>query len=232
VKNKELPEDKIIANDNKEVTEEEIENEPGETEIEARSFSSRALSDFKLIDQATAGDEKAFTELMRRYRKPVQHTLMKMVRNADDAEDLMIEAFAKAFKNLPKFKKDYTFSTWLFRIATNNCIDFIRKKKIDTLSISTAYTDDSGDSVDLDIRDENLNPQERAITQQKVEFVRTFVSLLPDKYQRLVEMRYFDELSYEEIAEKLRAPLGTVKAQLHRARELLYDLVKEKRDVI
>lgn len=232
MKNKELPGDNIIADDNKEVIEDEIANEPIEEVAGARSFSSRALSDFKLIDQATAGDEKAFTELMRRYRKPVQHTLMKMVRNADDAEDLMIEAFAKAFKNLPKFKKDYTFSTWLFRIATNNCIDFIRKKKIDTLSISTAYTDDSGDSVDLDIRDENLNPQERAITQQKVEFVRTFVSLLPDKYQRLVEMRYFDELSYEEIAEKLRAPLGTVKAQLHRARELLYDLVKEKRDII
>lgn len=233
MENKELPEDNIIDDENNEVVEDSVVGEPiEEEEIEERSFSSRALSDFKLIDQATAGDEKAFAELMRRYRKPVQHTLMKMVRNADDAEDLMIEAFAKAFKNLPKFKKDYTFSTWLFRIATNNCIDFIRKKKIDTLSINTAYTDDSGDSVDLDIRDENLNPQERAITQQKVEFVRTFVSLLPDKYQRLVEMRYFDELSYEEIAEQLRAPLGTVKAQLHRARELLYDLVKEKRDVI
>lgn len=231
MENKDLPEDNIIDDENNEVVEGEVADR-AEEEVEERSFSSRALSDFKLIDQATAGDEKAFAELMRRYRKPVQHTLMKMVRNSDDAEDLMIEAFAKAFKNLPKFKKDYTFSTWLFRIATNNCIDFIRKKKIDTLSISTAYTDDSGDSVDLDIRDENLNPQERAITQQKVEFVRTFVSLLPDKYQRLVEMRYFDELSYEEIAEQLRAPLGTVKAQLHRARELLYDLVKEKRDVI
>jgi RNA polymerase sigma factor (sigma-70 family) len=208
------------------------EDANNEEDGEEREFSSRALSDFKLIDQATAGDEKAFAELMRRYKKPVQHTLMKMVRNADDAEDLMIEAFAKAFRNLPKFKKDYTFSTWLFRIATNNCIDFIRKKKLDTLSINTSFSDDSGDSVDLDIRDENLNPQEKAITQQKVEIVRTFVSLLPEKYQRLVEMRYFDELSYEEIAEQLDAPLGTVKAQLHRARELLYDLVKEKRDVI
>ncbi len=226
----ELPENNFIEEDKDDAIE-EVSMEV-EEELEEREFSSRALSDFKLIDQATAGDEKAFAELMRRYRKPVQHTLMKMVRNADDAEDLMIEAFAKAFKNLPKFKKDYTFSTWLFRIATNNCIDFIRKKKLDTLSINTAYTDDSGESVDLDIRDENLNPQERAITQQKVEFVRTFVSLLPEKYQRLVEMRYFDELSYEEIAEQLAAPLGTVKAQLHRARELLYDLVKEKRDVI
>ncbi len=228
VKNKDL-----AQNSGNELLDSEVaEVQVVEEEVEARSFSSRALSDFKLIDQATAGDEKAFAELMRRYKKPVQHTLMKMVRNSDDAEDLMIEAFAKAFKNLPKFKKDYTFSTWLFRIATNNCIDFIRKKKIDTLSINTAYTDDSGDSVDLDIRDESLNPQERAITQQKVEFVHTFVSLLPPKYQRLVEMRYFDELSYEEIAAQLKAPLGTVKAQLHRARELLYDLVKEKRDVI
>ncbi len=230
VENKDLDESleqKNIIND----SDNQLKDE-SEEELEEREFSSRALSDFKLIDQATAGDEKAYAELMRRYRKPVHHTLMKMVRNADDAEDLMIEAFAKAFKNLPKFKKDYTFSTWLFRIATNNCIDFIRKKKLETMSINTSYTDDSGEPVDWEIRDENLNPQESAISKQKIEFVRSFVSLLPEKYQRLVEMRYFDELSYEEIAEHLQAPLGTVKAQLHRARELLYDLVKEKRDVI
>ncbi|SFF25616.1 RNA polymerase sigma factor [Thermoflexibacter ruber] len=230
VENKDLEESieqKDIINDSDNQLQDESEDV-----LEEREFSSRALSDFKLIDQATSGDEKAYAELMRRYRKPVQHTLMKMVRNADDAEDLMIEAFAKAFKNLPKFKKDYTFSTWLFRIATNNCIDFIRKKKLETMSINTSYTDDSGEPVDLDIRDENLNPQESAISKQKIELVRNFVGLLPEKYQRLVEMRYFDELSYEEIAEHLQAPLGTVKAQLHRARELLYDLVKEKRDVI
>jgi RNA polymerase sigma-70 factor (ECF subfamily) len=204
------------------------DNEPEEEKY----FSVKALADFKLIDRATNGDEKAYTELMKRYKKPVYHTLLKMVRNPDDADDLTIEAFAKAFRNLPKFKKEYTFSTWLFRIATNNCIDFIRKKRLETLSISTTYTDDNGDPVDIDIRDLNMNPQESTINRQKIELVRNFVTLLPPKYQQLVQLRYFDELSYEEIAKTLDAPLGTVKAQLHRARELLYDIVKEKRDVI
>jgi RNA polymerase sigma factor (sigma-70 family) len=197
-----------------------------------RIFSDKALVDFRLIDQAINGDEKAYTELMKRYWKPVYHTLLKMIRNTDDADDLTIEAFAKAFKNLPRFKKDYTFSTWLFRIATNNCIDFIRKKKLETMSINTTFTDDNGDSVDIDLKDDSLNPQEEAINEQKKELIRSIVMLLPAKYQRLVNLRYFEELSYEEIAVEIEAPLGTVKAQLHRARELLYDLIKNKKDVI
>ena len=155
--------------------------------------------------------------------------VLKMVRNVDDAEDLTIEAFAKAFKNLHRFKKDYTFSTWLFRIATNNAIDFIRKKKLNTYSLNSSFTDDSGETVNIDVHDKNLTPDEEAIKHQKIELVRMFVTKLPSKYQRLVRLRYFDELSYEEIATELDAPLGTVKAQLHRARELMYELVKDKK---
>jgi RNA polymerase sigma-70 factor (ECF subfamily) len=169
---------------------------------------------------------------MKRYKKPLYHTILKMVRNVDDAEDLTIEAFAKAFRSLHKFKKDYTFSTWLFRIATNNCIDFIRKKRLETTSISASYRDDNGEDVSMDIKDANLNPQEEAIKGQKIEIMQLIITKLPPKYQTLVNMRYFRELSYEEIAEELQAPLGTVKAQLHRARELLYDLVKDKKEFI
>lgn len=198
-----------------------------------KQFSDKALQDFKLIDAATGeGDEQAFAELMKRYKKPVYHMILKMVRNVDDAEDLTIEAFAKAFKNLHRFKKDYTFSTWLFRIATNNAIDFIRKKKLETFSLNTSFKNDNGDSVNIDVEDKNLDPQEEAIKTQKIELIHIFVTKLPPKYQRLVRLRYFDELSYDEIAKELDAPLGTVKAQLHRARELLYDLVKGKKDHI
>ncbi|PWJ43698.1 RNA polymerase sigma factor [Sediminitomix flava] len=197
-----------------------------------KKFSDKALEDFELIDKAIEGDEKAYASLMNRYRKSVYHTILKMIRNVDDAEDLTIEAFAKAFKNLHKFKKDYTFSTWLFRIATNNTIDFIRKKKLDTMSIHSGITTKDGDEVTFNIKDSGRDPQEEAIRSQKIEIVRQFVSLLPPKYQRLVKLRYFDELSYDEIAKELNAPLGTVKAQLHRARELLYDLVKNKKNVI
>ncbi len=198
-----------------------------------KQFSDKALEDFKLIDAATlANDEQAYGELMKRYKKPVYHMVLKMVRNVDDAEDLTIEAFAKAFKNLHRFKKDYTFSTWLFRIATNNAIDFIRKKKLETFSLNTSFKNDNGDSVNIDVEDHNLDPQEEAIKSQKIELIRVFVTKLPPKYQRLVKLRYFKELSYDEIAKELDAPLGTVKAQLHRARELMYDLVKGKEDHI
>ncbi len=198
-----------------------------------KQFSDKALEDFKLIDQAVnEGDEHAYAMLMDRYKRPVYHMVLKMVRNVDDAEDLTIEAFAKSFKNLHKFKKDFTFSTWLFRIATNNAIDFIRKKRLNTMSIDTSFTDDNGDAVGFDVEDQNLNPQEVAIKSQKIELIQMFVTKLPAKYQRLVRLRYFEELSYDEIATELDAPLGTVKAQLHRARELMYDLVKNKKEHI
>lgn len=193
-------------------------------------FSAKAIEDFDLVDRAVGGDEKAYAQLLQRYRRPVYHMILKMVRNVDDAEDLTIEAFGKAFRSLHKFKKDFTFSTWLFRIATNNSIDFIRKRKLNTLSIDHAFTDEDGQSVSMSIQDLNLNPQDEAIKSQKEEIIRMVVGMLPAKYQKLVRLRYFQELSYEEIAVEIDAPLGTVKAQLHRARELMYDLVKNKKD--
>ncbi|MCP4520829.1 MAG: sigma-70 family RNA polymerase sigma factor [Cytophagales bacterium] len=202
-------------------------------EVKKKQFSKKAQRDFLLVEKAkTTNDDKAYAELMLRYRKPVYHMILKMVKNTDDAEDLTIEAFAKAFKNLAKFNPEYTFSTWLFRIATNNCIDFIRKKKLDTMSIDSTFTDDNGDRVAIDVLDKNLNPQEAAIKQQKIEIMRMIVTQLPPKYQVLVKLRYFKEFSYDEISKELGAPLGTVKAQLHRARELLYDLVKHQKDRI
>ncbi|MDX5346745.1 MAG: sigma-70 family RNA polymerase sigma factor [Hymenobacteraceae bacterium] len=198
-----------------------------------KQFSAKAKHDFKLIQAAVEeGDEKAYAELMNIYKKPVYHVVLKMVRNPDDAEDLTIEAFAKAFKNLHKFNPEYAFSTWLFRIATNNCIDFIRKNKIKTMSIDSAIKIDNGDEITIDFKDANPNPQESAIKNQKIEIMQHIVSKLPEKYQKLVTLRYFNELSYEEIATELNAPLGTVKAQLHRARELLYDMVKNKKHLI
>ena len=201
-------------------------------ELEEGRFSTKALEDFKFIDLAVAGDDKAYAKLLTRYKRPVYHMILKMVRNTDDAEDLMMESFSKAFRSLHRFKKDFTFSTWLFRIATNNTIDFIRKKKLNTLSIENTYTDDDGQSVSIDIQDRNNDPQEEAIKAQKEELMQVFVGMLPPKYQKLVRLRYFHELSYEEIAKELEAPLGTIKAQLHRARELMYDLIKNKKEHI
>jgi len=200
---------------------------------EEKEFSDKAKKDFLLVDRAiNHNDQKAYAELMKRYRKSVFHLVLKMVRNSDEAEDLTIEAFAKAFKGLHKFNPEFTFSTWLFRIATNNCIDYIRKKRIQTTSIDNPWKDNDGDEISLDVKDNALNPEDENIKKQKIELMQMIVTKLPSKYQLLIKMRYFQELSYEEIADNLEFPLGTVKAQLHRAKELLYDMVKHRKDSI
>ena len=123
-----------------------------------KQFSSKARHDFKLIRAAVDHDDQsAYAELMQIYKKPVFHVVLKMVRNPDDAEDLTIEAFAKAFRNLHKFNPEFAFSTWLFRIATNNCIDFIRKNKIKTMSIDSAVKMGDGDEIQPEFRDNDLN---------------------------------------------------------------------------
>ena len=202
-------------------------------EINERGFSNKAQEDFDLIDKAVLEkDQQAYATLMKRYKKAVYFMILKMIRDADDAEDLTMEAFAKAFRNLERFKKDYTFSTWLFRIATNNAIDFIRKKKLKTMSLNNTLSDDSGNSVTIDVEDDDNNPQDEFIRSQRIEMVRIFVDKLPAKYRKLVQLRYFDELSYEEIAVELDKPLGTVKAQLHRSRELLFEIASGKENHI
>lgn len=193
-----------------------------------KKYSKKALKDFKLVEEALNGDEKAYAKLMGNYRNAVYYTILKMVRNVDDAEDLTIEVFGKAFKNIKKFKKTYSFSTWIFRIATNHCIDFLRKKKLNTLSINVNQKNKSS----IQIETQEPNPQDLAIKAQRIRIVREFVELLPKKYKRLVKLRYFDELSYDEIAKKTESPLGTIKAQLYRAKELLYDIAKNAEDRI
>lgn len=192
--------------------------------------SQNTLDDLALVKRAKTNDPKAFEKLLRKYRKSVYYMLLKMVNNADDAEDLTQEAFAKAFNSLEKFDPKYAFSTWLFRIATNNCIDFIRKKRIQTVSIDTPYENEDGDNISFDIKDPNLNPDDIMLKKQRKEYLKKAVARLPEKYKRLVELRYFQELSYDEVAQELDLPLGTVKAQLFRARELLSQELKHMQD--
>ena len=191
------------------------------------NLSVKAEYDFILIRAALdKGDQKAYAELMGRYRDSVYFMLLKMVNNQDDAEDLTIEAFGKAFKRLDQYAPVYAFSTWLFKIATNNCIDFIRKKKMVVYSIDKKFESHDGDSMSIDVRANEPNPEENMVKKQKVLMMRSVVEKLKPRYRELVEMRYFQELSYEEIAEKLNLPLGTVKAQLFRAREFLANIMK------
>lgn len=191
------------------------------------NLSVKAVYDYNLIRAALDnGDQKAYAELMGRYHDSVYFMLLKMVNNKDDADDLTIEAFGKAFKRLSQYTPNYAFSTWLFKIASNNCIDFIRRKKMVTFSIDRTFENDEGGEMNMDLKASGLNPEENIIKKQKSKHMHEIVDKLKPRYRVLVEMRYFEELSYEEIAEKLELPLGTVKAQLFRAREFLANILK------
>jgi len=191
--------------------------------------SKNTQEDRELVASAKKGDNKAFEALLRKYRKSVYYMLLKMIKNPDDAEDLTQEAFAKAFNSIEKFDATYAFSTWLFRIATNNCIDFIRKKRIQTVSIDQPMEGDDGSNIRFDVKDENLDPNQTMLKKQRKKYLNMAIERLPEKYRTLVELRYFRELSYEEVAQELEIPLGTVKAQLFRARELLSQELKNIR---
>jgi RNA polymerase sigma factor (sigma-70 family) len=197
------------------------------TEEQVLHLSDKAIKDYKLVRKAVEeGDQKAYAELMSRYKDSIYYMLLKMVNNRDDAEDLTIEAFGKAFRNIRQYTPDYAFSTWLFKIATNNCIDFIRKKRKLMLSIDRGFENEDGQDVALEIKSDGPGPDDTLMKKQKVMMMRDVVDKLKPRYRRLVELRYYNELSYEEISEELKLPLGTVKAQLFRAREFLYQIMK------
>lgn len=188
------------------------------------NLSDKAKRDYMLVKKATSGDQKAYAELLDRYRDAIYYMLLKMVNNASDAEDLTIEAFGKAFKNLNQYAPNYAFSTWLFKIATNNCIDFIRKKKANHISLD--QDDEEHEMATHEVQATVPDPEETLINQQKAMLMRNVVTKLKPRYRKLIELRYFNEFSYEEIAEELELPIGTVKAQLFRARELLFNILK------
>jgi RNA polymerase sigma-70 factor (ECF subfamily) len=194
-------------------------------EVKSDSLSSKAKLDVELIQQAVSGDQKAYAELLERYRDAIYFMLLKMVNNAADAEDLTIEAFGKAFKNIRQYTANFAFSTWLFKIASNNAIDFMRKKKLNNVSIDETLRDT--DAIPVNIRSEQPTPEESLISEQKILMLRSIVAKLKPRYRKLVELRYFYEYSYEEISEEMGLPIGTVKAQLFRARELLQNVLKE-----
>ena len=194
------------------------------------NFSVKAQQDYKLVLLAIQGNQKAYADLMVRYKDTIFFMLLKMVNNKSDAEDLTIEAFGKAFKNIHQYTPNFAFSTWLFKIATNNCIDYLRKRKADLVSLDVEIENSEHDNIIIDTG--VLDPEEKMIQKQKTKLMRTIVTKLKPRYRQLIELRYFDELSYEEIADKLVLPIGTVKAQLFRARELLYNILKNSEEKI
>ncbi len=194
------------------------------------NLTEKGQHDYNLVQLALEGDQRAFAELLDRYRDSVYFMILKMVNNKDDADDLTIEAFGKAFKRLSQYTPNFAFSTWLFKIASNNCIDFIRSKKNrTTFSLDRSMENEEGGETFIDVKANSLTPEEKIIKKEKIKLMHEVVNKLKPRYKSLIEMRYFKEMSYEEISTELELPLGTVKAQLFRAREFLLEIMKNSK---
>lgn len=197
-------------------------------------LTDKGQRDYELVQAALEkGQQDAYAELMRNYRDTLYFMMLKMTNNPQDADDLTIEAFGKAFKNLRQYTPQYAFSTWLFRIATNNCIDFIRRKRMnEPISLSLNELSEEGDDISDLMPATSRTPEEDIIRQQKIQVLREIIEKLKPTYRKLIELRYYEEKSYEEISIELELPIGTVKAKLFRAREFLFHVLKDRKDKI
>jgi len=193
------------------------------------SFTPKARRDYGLVREAVdCGNQRAYAELLENYKDSLYTMMLKMANNHYDAEDLTIEAFGKAFRNLSQYTCEYAFSTWLFKIASNNCADFLRKKKYYSFDIDEEHRIfDRSENVFFELNDNEPSPEERFFDKEKASEIRRLVKALKPKYRRLVELRYFEEMSYEEIAKELDLPMGTVKAMLFRAKYMLQTIMKK-----
>ena len=181
----------------------------------------------ELIKKAIEGDESAYKNLLENYRGAIYNLLYKMVRNKEETEDLVQEAFMKAFKALPSFNEEYAFSTWLYKIAVNNCIDHMRKKKLQTYSINKPVQSKDGE-LDREFPDTSMSPDKSILSDERASIIETAIDELPENYKTAIILRHSEEKSYEEISKILNIPLGTVKARIFRAREMLKKKLKGK----
>ncbi|MDR0790182.1 MAG: sigma-70 family RNA polymerase sigma factor [Bacteroidales bacterium] len=192
----------------------------------ATHLTEKGVRDYELVRRALERDDQlAYANLMETYREPIYYMILKMTNNDADADDLTLEAFGKAFKSLDQYTPEYAFSTWLFTIATNNCIDFIRKKRVETISIDQNYSTDERERRRFNAVSQNLDPEEIIIEKQKITLMHDIIKSLKPTYQRLIELRYFHDLTYDEIGQEMDMPINTVKVKLFRAKMVLYNII-------
>jgi len=189
--------------------------------------SDSRRQDSEIIKDALRGDQGAYQKLMRKYHDAIYMLIYRMVREKAEVEDLTQEAFIKAFASLGNFNNEYAFSTWLYKIATNNCIDYIRKKKLQPFSLDRPVDSDQ-DQYTFEVPDTSFEADKPIIERQRAKFLEEAIDALPEKYRRVIILRHKEERDYREIAKMLHLPLGTVKAHLFRARELLKKYLRNK----
>lgn len=183
--------------------------------------------DADLIRRAVEGDQRAFTALQKKYNPAIANLIRRMLRNSEDVEDLVQETFVKAFNALSSFNHEYAFSTWLYKIASNHCIDFLRKKRLKTFSLDQPIETKDGE-MRYEVSDSTWMPDSDIEDREKARVLQHAINDLPEKYRRVIKLRHEEELDYQEIANTLDLPLGTVKAHLFRARAMLFKKLKNK----
>jgi RNA polymerase sigma factor (sigma-70 family) len=193
----------------------------------ANTPSASSKVDLTIVHRAIGGDQKAFAELFQKYEQPLYFHILKIVRDREIIEDMLQEIFLKAFDNIASYNPDYAFSTWLYRITTNHSIDYLRKKRLKTMSLDEPVQTKDG-VMSIEVADDDSHTDDKIIRDQRAKILTEALDSLPDKYKEIIRMRHMDELSYQEISELLDLPLGTVKAHIFRARELLYKYLKDK----
>lgn len=182
--------------------------------------------DFEIVDRINKGEAELFGILQKRYFNQIKAVIRRMIQNEDDVEDLAQETFIKAYNALERFQPGYPFAAWLYRIASNTCIDFLRKRRFTTISISQSVSNDE-DELYIQIEDMSNKADDQMLIEERSTIIRNAIESLPEKYRLIINLRHESDLDYKDIAEKLDIPLGTVKAQLFRARKLLLDALKE-----
>lgn len=196
-------------------------------DTEAIRHNEKAMRDYQLVLAARdKGDQRAYADLMKYYREPIYMLLLRMTHNPTEADDLTIETFGKAFCQLHTYTPTNTFSTWLFSIASNSGIDYIRRQRLELVSLNSLSVRNEDDQYEYPLPSDAPNPEQVLINKQRRERLRAVVAQLNPRYRKVIELRYYEELSYDEIAERLRIPLGTVKIHLRRAKMLLAELLK------
>jgi len=179
--------------------------------------------ELKVIERVLNGDTDAFGILVKRYEKQIVNYVFRMIGNYQDALELSQEVFLKAYLALKSYKSEYSFSTWLYKIARNRTIDFIRKKKLNTVSIEGKGNEDS---LKPQYEDSGLRPDEVYEKKRRANLVEKAVAKLPEEYREVIIMYHVDGLKYEEIADILGVPIGTVKNRIFRARKMLKDMLE------
>lgn len=184
-------------------------------------------SDLKLIRKCKRGEEAAFEALLNRYRGPIYSLCFRMTRHSEDAHDLAQEIFIKVFSLLERYDEEYAFSSWLFRIATNHCIDYLRRNRLRFLSLDGGGHKDN-EEIEFQLPDSGPCPDTVLQRKEALDRLEEIIDQLPPHYRAITLLRHDQELSYEEIAEILDLPLGTVKARIHRARNLIQQMLKAR----